>query len=79
MAHKKDTLAIQMIEAVIERDGMLKVAAGLDVSVSHLYRLLNGERGPGFGVAALALSKYKIPLPAWSQRGMSEAELKRMG
>ena len=64
---------------MVKGSSMEEVASGLGCSVSHLYRLLAGERGPGLQIAAQALAKYGIPIEAWSQRGMSTSESRRLG
>jgi len=69
MARKvKATKAGQLLRAEVDRHGMEAVAKQLSTSVSHLYRLLSGDRGPGLTIAGRALQAYGVPIQAWSQR-----------
>ncbi len=68
-----------MLAAKVVDEGLERVSGTIGCSVSHLYRLLSGQRGPGLHIAYAAQQFYGIPLEAWSQRGLSKSEQRRLG
>jgi hypothetical protein len=74
-----NTRAAQLLAERVETDGTLDVSESLDVSLSQLYRLIAGDRSPTLPVLQRAEEHYDIPLAAWSQRGLSKSERRRIG
>lgn len=74
-----DTRAAQILHEAVIDSGLEIVAKKLKVSVSHVYRIIAGDRTPRLQILRLAERHFDIPLAAWTQRGLTKSEKRRIG